>query len=363
MIDRNQLRNIDWILIGLLVLNSSIGLAFIHSSSHHLYGNYALKQFLWIVISLFAFFLFLSVSYRSLVNYSFYFYVVMVSILAGILLFGTLTSGAKSWIVLPFFWIQPSEIAKIIVILAMTNIFSNYKREYLTIGQGLLSSLVVFVPVVLIALQPDLGTALTYIPILLAAFLLAGLRRRTIIIFVILGLLIGIVGWSVFLKDYQKERITTLVSPEKDPLGAGYHTIQSKIAIGSGGFFGKGYKKGTQSQLRFLPARHTDFILSVIGEEFGFMGVVTVLLCYFLFLSRLFQSVTKSRDRAGVYTIFMVALTIAFQFCVNVFMTIGLFPIAGVPLPLVSYGGSSLLTNYLAVSLVLNIKMRRFVNV
>jgi rod shape determining protein RodA len=146
-------------------------------------------------------------------------------------------------------------------------------------------------------------------------------------------------------------------------LGAGYHTIQSKIAIGSGGFLGKGYKKGTQSQLRFLPARHTDFILSVIGEEFGFMGVFIMLLCYFLFLSRLFTSVNKSRDRAGVYIIFMVALTISFQFCVNVFMTIGLFPIAGVPLPLVSYGGSSLLTNYLAVSLVLNIKMRRFVNV
>ncbi len=363
MIDRNQLRNIDWILIGLLVLNSLIGLTFIHSSSHYLYGDYALKQLVWIVVSFSALFLFLSVNYRSLINYSFYFYVVTVSILAGILLFGTLTSGAKSWIVLPFFWIQPSEVAKIIVILILANIFSNYKREYLTVGQALLGCLVVFVPVVLIALQPDLGTALTYIPILMAAFILAGMGRKTLIILVILSLLLGIVGWSVILRDYQKERITTLVSPERDPLGAGYHTIQSKIAIGSGGFLGKGYKKGTQSQLRFLPARHTDFILSVIGEEFGFMGVVTVLLCYFLFLSRIFQSVTKARDRAGVYIIFMIALTIAFQFFINVFMTIGLFPIAGVPLPLVSYGGSSLLTNYLAVSLVLNIKMRRFVNV
>lgn len=363
MIDRNQLKNIDWILIGLLILNSSIGLAFIHSSSHYLNGNYALKQLLWIAVSLCALFLFLSVNYRLLIAYSFYFYVVAICILAGILLFGTLTSGARSWIVLPFFRIQPSEVAKIIVILLMANIFSNYKRDYLTVWQGFLSSLFVLVPVVLIALQPDLGTALTYIPILFAAFILAGLGKRTLIILIILALLIGVVGWSVFLRDYQKERITTLVSPEKDPLGAGYHTIQSKIAIGSGGFLGKGYKKGTQSQLRFLPARHTDFILSVIGEEFGFMGVVIMLLCYFLFLSRLFKSVNKSRDRAGVYIIFMVALTISFQFCVNVFMTIGLFPIAGVPLPLVSYGGSSLLTNYLAVSLVLNIKMRRFVNV
>ncbi len=363
MIDRNQLRNIDWILIGLLILNSLIGLAFIHSSSHYLSGNYAVKQLLWIAVSLSALFLFLSLNYRLLVAYSLYFYVVIVGILAGILIFGTLISGAKSWIVLPFFWIQPSEIAKIIVILVIANIFSDYRREYLAIGQGLLSSFLVFLPVVLIALQPDLGTALTYLPILLAAFILAGLGRRSLIVLIIFALLIGIVGWNMFLRDYQKERITTLVSPAKDPLGAGYHTIQSKIAIGSGGFLGKGYKKGTQSQLRFLPARHTDFILSVIGEEFGFMGVAAVLLCYFLFLSRLFQSVAQSRDRAGVYIIFMVALTIAFQFCVNVFMTIGLFPIAGVPLPLLSYGGSSLLTNYLAVSLVLNIKMRRFVNV
>jgi rod shape determining protein RodA len=174
---------------------------------------------------------------------------------------------------------------------------------------------------------------------------------------------LGIVGWSVILKEYQKERITTLLSPGKDPLGAGYQTIQSKIAIGSGGFLGEGYKKGTQSQLKFLPARHTDFIFSVIGEEFGFVGVVGTFLLYFLFLARLFQSVTKARDRAGVFITYMVAVMIAFQFIVNVLMTIGLFPIAGITLPLISYGGSSLLTNFLAVSLVINVRMRRFVNV
>lgn len=363
MIDRNQLQNIDWILIGLLILNSAIGVAFIHSSSDYLPGNYALKQAFWILVSLVAFFLFLSINYRFFVAYSLYFYIIIVGILAGILLFGRLTAGAKSWIVLPFFQIQPSEIAKIAVILVLANIFSDHKRDYLSIGRGFLSSLIVFIPVLLITLQPDLGTALTYVPILLAAFVLAGLGKKAVIIFVILALMIGFFGWNLFLQDYQKERITTLVSPEKDPLGAGYHTIQSKIAIGSGGFLGKGYKRGTQSQLRFLPARHTDFIFSVIGEEFGFVGVITALLCYFLLLLRLFQSVTKSRDRAGVYIIFMVAVTISFQFFINVFMTIGLFPIAGVPLPLVSYGGSSLLTSYLAVSLVLNVKMRRFVNV
>jgi rod shape determining protein RodA len=363
MIDRNQLRNIDWGLIGLLILNSTIGIAFIYSSSHYLPGNHALKQFLWFLFALVVLFVFLSVNYRILVAYSLYFYTVAIIILAGVLLFGRLTAGAKSWIVLPFFQIQPSEITKILVILVLAHMFSVYKRDSLSFGHSLLSILIVGVPILLVGLQPDLGTALTYIPILLAVFVVVGLKRRTVIVLIILALLLGIVGWSVILKEYQKERITTLVSPEKDPLGAGYQTIQSKIAIGSGGFLGKGYKKGTQSQLRFLPARHTDFIFSVIGEEFGFVGVIGTFLLYFLFLARLFQSVTKARVRAGVFITDMVAVLIAFQFIVNVLMTMGLFPIAGIPLPLISYGGSSLLTNFLAVSLVINVRMRRFVNV
>ena len=173
----------------------------------------------------------------------------------------------------------------------------------------------------------------------------------------------GVLIWSFGLRDYQKQRLTTVLFPEKDPLGSGYQVIQSKIAIGSGGLSGKGFAKGTQSQLRFLPARHTDFIFSVIAEEFGFLGAVFAVLVYFLFLARLFLSVSMSRDRTGAYIIFLVAVMISAQFFINVFMTIGLFPIAGIPLPFLSYGGSSLLANSLAVSLVLNVKMRRFVNV
>jgi rod shape determining protein RodA len=363
VIDRNQIQNIDWGLIGLLILNSVIGIAFIHSSSHYLPGNHALKQFFFLLVALIAMFVFLSINYTVFVTYSLYFYSIAIIILSGILLFGRLTAGTKSWIVLPFFQIQPSEITKIAVILVLANLFSNYRRDSLSLGHGFMSMMIVGIPVLLVGLQPDLGTALTYVPILLVVFVMAGLKRRTVIIFVILALLLGIVGWSAILKDYQKDRITTFFSPGKDPLGSGYQTIQSKIAIGSGGFLGKGYKKGTQSQLRFLPARHTDFIFSVIGEEFGFIGVVVSFLLYFLFLARLFQSVSKSRDRAGAFIICMVAGMITFQFFVNVFMTIGLFPIAGVPLPLFSYGGSSLLTNFLAVSLVINVGMRRFVNV
>jgi len=363
MIDRNQLQNIDWILILLLLLNSAVGVAFIHSSSQLLSGDYALKQFFWILAGLAALALLVSIDYRYLVAYSPYLYAFFVLVLAGITFFGRQTAGIKSWIVLPFLQIQPSEAGKLVVILVLAHVFSGYRRDILSLGKALASGFLVGIPMVLMIFQPDLGTALTYIPILLAAFVLAGLRKSTLVAFLILALLGGVLGWNVVLRDYQKQRLTTLLAPQKDPLGAGYHTLQSKIAIGSGGFLGKGYKKGSQSQLRFLPARHTDFIFSVIGEEVGFLGVSGVFLLYCLFLARLFLSADKARDRAGVFITFMVSVMIAFQFFINVFMTVGLFPVTGVPLPLLSYGGSSLITNYLAVGLVLNVKMRRFVNV
>jgi len=361
MIDRSLLRQIDWVLVGLLLLNSIIGVAFIYSSSHYLPGKYYLKQIVWIVFSLMALFLFLTVDYKALVSFSVYFYILAVIILGGILLFGRLVAGAKSWIRFPFFQIQPSELTKIILILLLASVFSNFRQDYLSWKKGLLSGAAVIVPVFLVALQPDLGTALSYVPIFLAALILAGINRKIFISIMIITLLFGVIGWNFGLKDYQKKRLTTLVSPSKDPLGSGYHILQSKIAFGSGGFLGKGFRKGTQSQLRFLPARHTDFVFSVIGEEFGFLGVVIALMCYFFFLHRLYQSAGLSRDRAGVYIVFLVAVLITFQFFINVMMVIGIFPITGTPLPLLSYGGSSLLTTYLGVALVLNVKMRRFV--
>ena len=260
-----------------------------------------------------------------------------------------------------FFQVQPSELTKIVLIILLASLFSKFRQAAISWKKGFVSGVATAVPVFLVALQPDLGTALSYVPIFLAALILAGINRKTFIYILIVALVIGIIGWNFGLKDYQKTRLKTLISPSKDPLGSGYHILQSKIAIGSGGFLGKGYRKGTQSQLRFLPARHTDFIFSVIGEEFGFLGIVLALMGFFIFLYRLFQSVGFSRDRAGVYIVFLVAMMISFQFLINVMMVIGLFPITGTPLPLLSYGGSSLLTNYLGVSLVLNVKMRRFV--
>jgi rod shape determining protein RodA len=362
MLDRSHFKSVDWWLILLLLVNSLIGVFMIHSSSHYIPGSYAQRQLFWILVGLLVLFVLVSVDYNVFIEYSPYIYMVAVLVLGAVLMFGSLTAGTKSWIKLPFFQIQPSEITKIVVILLLAYLFRELQSPFISTKLSFVSSGLVIIPLVLVALQPDLGTALTYAPILIGAFLLAGMNKKIMVLLLIFGLLLGIFGWNFFLKDYQKDRIRTLIFPEKDPLGAGYHILQSKIAIGSGGLFGKGYKKGTQSQLKFLPARHTDFIFSVIGEEFGFLGVLVVFILYFLFISRLFQSVYKSRDRAGVYLTFMVFLMFISQFLINVLMTVGLFPVAGIPLPLYSYGGSSLITSYVAVALVLNVKMRRFVN-
>ncbi len=361
MIDRRLFENIDWILIGLLLLNSLVGVLVIYSASHHLPGDFFWRQLVFLAGGLVVLFILLAVDYQVLLTFSFYIYAALMAVLALMLIFSRFISKG-SWIRLPFFQIQPSELVKIAIILVLARLFGEYKRSYVGLNVVLASCGLVALPLMLVALQPDLGTAVSYLSLLLGALILAGLKRRAVAWILLLAFLAGIAGWNFYLKDYQKKRLTTVVFPGRDPQGSGYHILQSKIALGSGGILGKGFIRGTQSQLKFLPARHTDFVFSVVGEEFGFVGVIVVLFLYAVFLARLFLAAGKSRDRAGVYIIFMVSLMIAFQLLVNVAMVIGLFPIVGIPLPLLSYGGSSLLVNFLGVGLVLNIKMRRFAN-
>ena len=363
MADRAKFRNIDGILVGLLILNTAIGIAFIESSSSS-GSDYPLRQLIFLVISLVLFFLALTIDYRILTEISPFLYGLLSAVLAGVLVFGRLVSGAKSWIRTPFFiQIQPSEIMKLAVILVLARLFAKHRADRVSFSSALAGTGLVLVPVLLIALQPDLGTTMSFLIILFAGLFLTGLNRRVVLILILAFLAAGWLSWNFALKDYQKQRVRTLIIPQSDPLATGYQIIQSKIAVGSGGLIGKGFQKGSQSQLRFLPARHTDFIFAVICEEMGFIGAVLVILIYVLMLLRIFQTVKSARDRLGIYIVYMVGIMIAFQFFINVFMTVGLFPIAGIPLPFISYGGSSLLTNYLAVSLVVNVKMRRFVNV
>jgi rod shape determining protein RodA len=362
MIDRRHIQNIDWLLLALLLLNSLIGVLVIYSASQHLPGNYYLRQLFFIGVSLIALLVLLLVDYQVLVDYAYYIYGFVMVVLAGMVVFNHLMKKG-SWIRLRYFQVQPSELAKVALVLAMARLFAEYKRSTLTRGAALAGAGLAAVPFFLVALQPDLGTAVSLLSILAGALILAGLERKTIIAVALLVIAVGFAGWHFYLKDYQKDRLATVVFPDKDPRGSGYQVLQSKIAMGSGGVLGKGFKKGSQSQLKFLPARHTDFVYSVIGEEFGFVGAAVVLIIYYAFLLRLFKSAGKARDRTGVYIVFMVGLMMAFQLIVNVAMVIGIFPVVGIPLPLLSYGGSSLLANYLGVSLVLNVKMRRFANI
>lgn len=361
MIDRIIWREIDWVLLVVAMTLVLIGVLMISSCSQGLPGNYAFRQGIWVVISLMLAFLFLYVDYHFLVEYAGYFYGFLVVIFGGLLLWGERIAGTRSWIRISFFQIQPSELMKLALILLLARYFADYRREKIATLDFLLVSGLVILPTGLIALQPDLGTALGLIPIYLGAIFLAGINRRLVVFLILVGLVVGFLGWNFFLLDYQKERILTVVFPDRDPLGSGYQIQQSKIAIGSGGFSGKGYGQGSQSQLRFLPARHTDFIFSVVGEEFGFIGVSLILGLYALLLVRIFQIGLKAKDRVGVYVSFMVGAVFAFQFFINVLMTVGLAPVTGIPLPLVSYGGSSLLTHLLAISLVENVHMRRFI--
>ncbi len=363
MIDRRLIREVDWVLLGLVLLHSLIGVFFIYSSSHLLAGNYYVRQLAWIGVSLLALALVLAIDYKFFVSLSIYFYGLTVALLAATLVFARFVAGTKSWLTLGLMQFQPSELAKIVMILLFARLFAGYKSAYLTTRHTLFALVLAGVPLLLIILQPDLGTAMTFLAIIGGAFILAGLRRKTVLLFLLAAIVVGLGGWNFGLRDYQKNRLTTLVNPLHDPRGSGYQVIQSKIAIGAGGLSGKGFMKGSQSQLRFLPARHTDFIFSVIGEEAGFMGVLAVIVLYFFVLARMFLSVSKARDRAGVYIIFTAALLIAFQFLVNILMIIGLFPVVGITLPFISYGGSSLLTNFIACGLILNVKMRRFANV
>lgn len=363
MIDRNVFSELDWYLVGIVLLNAALGCLMVYSGAHALPGHVYLKQIFWVGASCVGLFLILLVDYKVLVTYSPIFYGLGVIILAGLLFYGRVISGARSWFRVSFVGIQPSELMKVAMVLVLARIFSEFRRSYVTPQRAAMSVGVTILPMALIAVQPDLGTAVTFVPLLLAALLLAGLNRKTLIIIVVGVLLLGFLGWNFSLKDYQKKRIETLFSPGLDPHGTGYQIAQSKIAVGSGGVLGKGFKKGTQSQLRFLPARHTDFVFSVLGEEFGFAGVSIALTLYFLLLLRLFRSVAKARDRSGIYIIFLIALQMTFQFLVNVFMVVGLFPVTGIPLPLLSYGGSSLLATFIALGLVVNVRMRRFANV
>jgi rod shape determining protein RodA len=305
----------------------------------------------------------MSTDYHSLTHYVPALYAVAVAALAATALIGRTAYGAKRWTTVPGlgFRLQVSEFVKLVIILLVARYLTDLKRDELEIREMLILSGLVAVPVVLVLAQPDLGTALTYLAILVVGAFVAGLRWKYVAAIMVMAVVVAPVGWH-FLKDYQKARLVSFMDPERDPQGNGYQLIQSQIAVGAGGMFGKGVTKGTQTQLRFLPIPHTDFIFSSFAEEWGFVGVATVLSLYFVMIMRIVQNAQTAPDRAGMYICMGVAGLLLFHVLVNVGMVVGRMPVTGIPLPFMSAGGSSVWSNFLALGLVNNVRLRTFIN-
>lgn len=363
MLDRRSLFNFDWSILVVTLAISVVGVALILSATYG--GSHEglhSKQALWILVGLALMLLVLTVDYHFWVEFSGYFYILSIAVLVWVLIFGKTISGARSWIPLGFFNFQPSELVKITTALFLARYCAEIREDGHRFVNMLVTGGIVALPVGLIALQPDLGTALTFIPLLAAVNVLAGIRLKTVGILVLAGLIMLPVVWHFGLEDYQKARIMTFIDPGSDPLGAGYQIAQSKIAVGSGCLVGKGFMSGTQSQLKFIPEQHTDFIFSVLAEEFGFLGVAFTLGLYFMLFSRSVNATRNARDRRGIYLAMGLVSILFFHVLVNVGMVIGVMPTTGIPLPLLSYGGSSVISSFIAIGLILNVRVRRFTN-
>jgi rod shape determining protein RodA len=356
-------RKLDLRLLALALLLTAIGVAMVHSTtSGGPRGDLGGRQVLWALLGVAVAAVFLAVDYRILLQYSPGLYGVAMLVLVALPLFGRRIAGAKSWIRFGAFQIQPSELARIAIALLLAWILENDDRALVkTRTIGILAA-AVGLPMFLVLLQPDTGVALTYTPFLLAALYFGGMRARWWATLILAGALA--VGSSWFLlKDYQKDRIRTFLDPNLAVRGAGYQVRQARIAIGSGGVFGKGWKQGTQSRLGFLPVRHTDFIFAALAEEWGFAGVAAFLGIYGAFVARGLALARDARDRGGSMLVLLLVTNIACEAAGNIAMNVGLLPTTGITLPFVSYGGSSLVATWAMTGLMLSVAYRRFVNV
>jgi rod shape determining protein RodA len=318
----------------------------------------------WIAGGLVGMFIFARIDYHKLIDFVPWAYGVFLVCLVAVKLFGVKVLGARRWIRIGHIQFQPSEWVKLVLIIAVARYFANLGGRSLTWKDIFKALALVGVPMALVLIQPDLGTTLTYTPILVAGLLLGGINLKQTLILgtCAVALIAGVWSSGKLLKPYQKARLTSFINPDNDPKGTGYQIRQSLIAVGSGGVWGKGAAKGTQTQGDFLPIPHADFIFAAFGEEHGFVGAIFVLLLYFFILMRLIQNAQTAADMSGSLIIMGVVAVLTFQIAVNVGMVIGFMPVTGIPLPLMSYGGSSVLFTFLALGTVMNVRMRRFVN-
>jgi rod shape determining protein RodA len=338
----SSIRDYDWFLLATAFAICGVGVLEIWSATHasHLAGMHT-HQLEWIGLGFVLMLALSRLDYHTILDQAPILYLIAIIALIAVLAMGHTRFGAKRWLPIRF--------------------FSEVRTEHLSLGDLIKTAALMGLPLALIMLQPDLGTALVLVPLAAVGAFLAGLQWKHSLAIVALAAIMVPVGYH-FLKPYQRERVTTFLRPEEDPRGAGYQILQSKIAVGSGGFWGKGLGNGSQNQLGFVPVRYSDFILAALAEELGFAGVFVALLLYMFLLLRLVHNAQRAHDRAGMFLIMGVAAVLGFHVLVNVAMVIGFMPVTGIPLPLMSYGGSATLFVFLALGLVMNVRIRRFVN-
>jgi rod shape determining protein RodA len=358
-------RDFDWVLIGFVLVICGLGVLEIHSATAHTkFAGSDRRQLYWIAGGLVGMFLVSLMNYHVLIERVHWMYIVAIASLMTVLIFGQKYLGARRWVKLPGGnHFQPSEWVKLILILAVAKYFSDLQERELSWSDFIKAGAIVGVPMLMVLAQPDLGTALTYLPIAVMGLFIGGVSWKQ-------GLTVALLGAIAFglvfatprvhiLKTYQRQRLTSFLQPDADPQGSGYQLTQSLIAVGSGGLWGG---KGSQTHGAFLPIPQTDFIFAAFSEEHGFVGALGVLLLYFIVLMRLTQNAQTAPDRAGTFLVMGVVAVLTFHILVNVGMVLGKMPVTGIPLPLMSYGGSSVLFMFLALGMVMNVRMRRFVN-
>ena len=355
-------RDLDWPLLLISLIICGLGVLQIYSATRDTRWEDAWwKQLIWIGIALALMWVVTSIDYHTLLGQIPLLYTLSVTSLIGVLLVGRLVFGSRRWIRILGVNLQVSEFVKLVIILVVARYVSELRSDEIKPRDLLKLGGLVGIPAMLVIYQPDLGTGLTYLPILAVGILIAGVQWRYLAIVALVGALTLPLGWYL-LKDYQRQRLVTFLDPSGDPRGAGYQVIQSKIAVGDGGVWGRGVTRGTQTQLRFLPATHTDLIFSSFAEEHGFVGVVVVLSLYFLLLMQIVQNAQMAPDRAGMYVCMGVAALLLFHVLVNVGMVVGRMPVTGIPLPLMSSGGSNMFSVFMMLGLVNNVRLRRFLS-
>jgi rod shape determining protein RodA len=368
MLERRLYFHIDWALLSAVLAIVAIGVAMIYSTTYVVTpdgghaGAQVKTQIYALVLGTIALLVCLSIDYRLLAEHSLMIFAGLCGLLLFVLFKGSTQFGAQRWIDLGPFNLQPSEFARMTVALILAMYFGENRRGARNAGDLVIGGVFTLIPLLLIAKQPDLGTAVTLLPVYLGVAYLAGMRMRLLAVIALVGVLLAPIAWKFALQDYQKSRIQTFIDPARDARGAGYQTIQARITVGSGGLTGKGFLQGTQGQYKFLPVAHNDFIFSVLAEEQGFIGVLVVLGLYLFVIFRSLEAARLAKDRLGAYLVGGIIAGFSFQVIYNVAMSVGLAPVKGITLPLMSYGGSSLIATMATFGLILNVRMRRFTN-